>query len=474
MSLVREPASADATSASGARAASRPAASGSGAAPGGADIAAYLALEERARAARTLAELQFTIANETFQLYPYRQAVLWALDDGRARLRTVSGLAQLADDSPYTVWLRRLGRWLAQRVSADAEFVGADDLPPELADGAREWLPDWLYVLPVLAPDGGRVALAAFMLDEAPDAATQELALRMSGVYGHAWRALAPARRVRRPVRRAVALALAGGVLAALVLVPVRVSVLAPAEIVALDALAVASPMDGVIDKFDVQPNESVTRGQRLFRLEDTTLRNRREVVAKQLQVARADALAAAQKAFASDASRAELASLNGKVAERQAELAYVEDLLKRIDVRSPSDGVVVFGDVNDWQGKPVVTGERVALLADPRDAGILVWLPVADAVNLAPGAEVKLYLQVAPLSPLSGKLFQTSYQAVASPEGISAYRLRARFEALGDRERELARIGLKGTAKLYGERAPLGYYLFRRPLASLREWTGW
>ena len=35
------------------------------------------------------------------------------------------------------------------------------------------------------------------------------------------------------------------------------------------------------------------------------------------------------------------------------------------------------------------------------------------------------------------------------------------------------ARIGLKGTAKLYGERAPLGYLLLRRPIASVREWTG-
>lgn len=132
-----------------------------------------------------------------------------------------------------------------------------------------------------------------------------------------------------------------------------------------------------------------------------------------------------------------------------------------------------MFGDVNDWQGKPVVTGERVALLADPRDAGMLIWLPVSDAINLEEGAEVKLYLQVAPLSPLIGKLSQTSYQATQSPEGVSAYRLRARFDALGTDETALARIGLKGTAKIYGQRAPLGYYLFRRPLSSLREFTG-
>jgi HlyD family secretion protein len=151
-----------------------------------------------------------------------------------------------------------------------------------------------------------------------------------------------------------------------------------------------------------------------------------------------------------------------------------LEDQLKRLDVRAPRSGVVAFGDINDWQGKPVVTGERVALLADPKDAGLMVYLAVADAIALQTGAEVKLFLQVAPLKPLKAQVSQTSYQAVLSPEGVSAYRLRAKFIELNEEQRELARIGLKGTAKLYGEKAPLAYYLFRRPISALRELTGW
>ena len=434
----------------------------------------FIQLEERARGARTVPELIFSLANEPWQLAPYRQGIVWQFRDDKPRLRIVSGLAQLAEDSPYTVWLRRLGRTLARHVGTEPQFVVADELPADLHEGWHEWLPGCLLVLPVQAPDGRRLGLAAYALDEVPSDEQQELLVRLSGTYGHAWAALAPMGPARRRLvpRRVVTWTVLALALLSL-LIPVRLSVLAPAEVIALDALAVSSPMDGVIKAFHVQPNQAVAQNQLLFTLDETTLRNRREVAAKQLEVARADALSAQQKAFSSDASRAELASLNGKVAEKQAEVAYVEDLMRRIEVRSPAQGVVVFGDVNDWQGKPVVTGERVALLADPRDAGMLIWLPVSDAINLEEGAEVKLYLQVAPLSPLAGRLSQTSYQATQSPEGVSAYRLRARFEALGDGERALARIGLKGTAKIYGQRAPLGYYLFRRPLATLREFTG-
>jgi hypothetical protein len=435
----------------------------------------FIQLEERARGARTVPELIFSLANEPWQLLPYRQGIVWQFRDEKPRLRIVSGLAQLTEDSPYTVWLRRLGRALARHVTADPQFVVADEMPADLHEGWHEWLPGYLLVLPVPAPDGRRLGLAAYALDEVPSEEQQELLVRLVGAYGHAWSALTPrGGPARRPIvtRRLLTWALLGLALLSL-LIPVRLSVLAPAEVIALDALAISSPMDGVIKAFHVQPNQAVAQNQLLFTLDETTLRNRREVAAKQLEVARADALSAQQKAFSSDASRAELASLNGKVAEKQAEVAYVDDLMRRIEVRSPAQGVVVFGDVNDWQGKPVVTGERVALLADPRDAGMLIWLPVSDAINLEEGAEVKLYLQVAPLSPLIGKLSQTSYQATQSPEGVSAYRLRARFDALGTDETALARIGLKGTAKIYGQRAPLGYYLFRRPLSSLREFTG-
>ena len=50
-------------------------------------------VEERLRAADSLAALRFSIANETHALLPYRQAFVWSLDGARVRLQTVSGLA---------------------------------------------------------------------------------------------------------------------------------------------------------------------------------------------------------------------------------------------------------------------------------------------------------------------------------------------------------------------------------------------
>lgn len=443
----------------------------------------YAYLLERIGRVPNVNELSFSLANEVWQLFPYNQAFVWVMRGDKPRLHTVSGLSKLGEDSPFTAWLYRLGRWIETRLAAgdglEALFVQVADLPDSLQDGWREWLPEFLYVLPVIssAPvSSGNserlLAFVAYAIDDAPSDRTQEFATKTIAAYGDAWARLNPAKPSALLWRRwlgwlAVVLALAS------MFLPVRLSVLAPTEIVGLDAVAVNAPMEGVIESFSVSPNQSVKKGQLLYRLDDTTLRNRREIAISQLDIAQADALAAAQKSFGNQASRADLASLKGVVAEKRAELASVEESFARIEVRAPGDGVAVFTDINDWQGKPVSTGERVMLLANPAQAGLLIWLPVPDAINLDVGAQVKAYLQVAPLDPLPAALFETSYQAVPSPLGVQSYRLRAKFAGLDAPQRQHVRIGLKGTAKIYGEQAALGYYLFRRPLAALRRMTG-
>jgi multidrug resistance efflux pump len=432
-------------------------------------LAALVRIESRVREAKRVEELAFTIANETWQIAPYRQAFVWLRGGGdRSRLACVSGLAQLGEDSPMTVWLKRLAR---HTQSTEPKYLTVDEVPAEFAEGWREWLPPYMLVWPMVAPDGTRAGELWLACDEPVAEAAQDALGQAVDAYGYSLWALGRRRHALGAMWRWT-LKLRWIVLAALVasmFIPVRMSVLAPAEVSALDAVVVSAPLEGVVRAFQVKPNDTVKQGQLLFTLDDTTLRNRREVATKQLAIARADAMGAQQKAFESETSRGDLAVLQGRVRERQAEVAFLDEQIQRIEVRAPRDGIAVFGDINDWIGKPLATGERVMLLADPAAAGVLVWLPVADAINIAPGAPIRLFLSTAPLDPLAATLTETSYQAAVSPDGVASYRLRGTFDA-SVRD---ARIGLKGTAKVYGDRAALGYYLFRRPLASLRQWTG-
>jgi multidrug efflux pump subunit AcrA (membrane-fusion protein) len=428
--------------------------------------------------AQDTAALGFVVANETWHLVPYQQACVCLIDSlGRLQVQTVSGLVSVHESTLFTQWVQkvcthRLGECPPQGGSIAQPFTAAD-LPADLALPWQEWWPAHALCLPLDTLRGVRVG-AVLLTAEHPWSDAQRHWLQLlRDTYAHVFAHLRGRplywrkhwQRWRQQPRRL--LWLAAGVLALLAL-PVRTSVLAPAEIIALQAEAIAVPIDGVVKTFHVEPNRKVHAGDLLVSLDDTTLRNRLAVATEALAVARADALAAQQKAFDQTQSRADLVSLQGRVRERSAELAHLQESLQRLEVRAPHDGVFVYGDPNDWLGKPVTTGERLGQLAQPDDLGVLVWLPVPDAINLQEGADMKVFLQVHPLSALSARLEQTSYQASLSPEGVASYRIRGRLID-GDAEH----IGLRGVAKVYGDRNPVAYWVFRRPLGALRQWVG-
>ena len=156
-----------------------------------------------------------------------------------------------------------------------------------------------------------------------------------------------------------------------------------------------------MIGSVHVQPNSVVKKGDKLFSLDNSAVSGRREVAAKGLSIARAEALVAQQRAFDELKSKGELAASTGRVKEKEAELIAVEAQAARVEVRAERDGIAVFADANDWIGRPVQTGERVMQIANPQDAGVLVWLPAMDAINIEPGAPLRLFLHVKPLDPL-------------------------------------------------------------------------
>jgi hypothetical protein len=163
------------------------------------------------------------------------------------------------------------------------------------------------------------------------------------------------------------------------------------------------------------------------------------------------------------------LAVLKGRIDQYRAETDYVETLLGRIDQRAPIAGVAVFDDVDGWIGRPVTQGERVMMIADPHRTELEIHLPVGDALALAPGDEVRLFLNVAPDHVIAARLSFVSYDASPTPDGVLAYRLRAEFAGPDDS----IRLGQKGIAKIYGPPSGLLRVILRRPLAAFRQYLG-
>lgn len=312
----------------------------------------------------------------------------------------------------------------------------------------------------------------------------QPLLAEWFAVWRHAWLALqhaqAAARQggvaklkrwfrpdtVRPWWRQPKPLALIG--LGLVLLFPVRLSVLAPAEIVPARPETVRAPLDGVIGRFYVQPNQQVQAGQLLFDFDSAALAARLEVAQQTLETASAEYRQYASQAIYDSKYKSQLAVLLGKIEEKRAEVDYLQGQLKRAQVHAASAGVVIVDDPSEWLGRPVQTGERILRIANPKQQEVEAWLPVGDAIPFDSGTQLRVYLAAQPLNSLDARLRYMGYEAKSRPDNSFAYRIRATLQ--GD---ALPRIGQKGTARIYGQRVPLVYWMLRRPWAIVRQTLG-
>lgn len=442
-------------------------------------------LAQRARAAASANELAFLAVNDTRVLLPYRQAALWL---GTSGVHTLSGVVAVEANAPYAQWLNQLCHTLATRhTSGGALAVDATQLPASVTTAWDEWLPaavTWIPLRGLRHPENKHHTAdqAGLLLAGDQPLRPDELALveEWMDIWQHAWRAM------HRPARWSLAAIparlrawwnggaadkrwrrrLAAGVgLLVVLLFPVRLTVLAPGELVPANPATIRAPLDGVIADFAVTPNQIVAAGQLLFSFDQAPIGSRLEVAREALATAQAEYRQAAQLMLNDPRAKTQLATLLGRIAEKQAQASFLESQAQRSRVVAPQAGTVLFDDPSEWVGRPVQTGERIMQVAAANDIEIEAWVPIGDAIPVSGQAPLSLYLAAAPLSSISGTLRYMSHRATARPDGSYAYRVRAKLNTSTDQ-----RVGLKGTAKLGGSYVPLVYWVLRRPLASIRQ----
>ena len=410
----------------------------------------------------TVPELLYFVANETRELVAYDQMFVLRrpLAGEGWRVGVASSVAAVDRNAPV---IRAIEATVRDQGAAPRQLRAPDD----------EALAEYPYRIwawrPLLDRDGAAFA-ALLLARQEPFTRTDASRLgRMAETAGHAWLALT----ANRPVRRLPKLSrlqrwLAAAALAAVALFPVHISALAPVEVVAARPYVVTAPFQGVVQSIAVAPSAPVRRGQALLQFDDVKLRNDVGVAQERLQVARAkvDEVSNATFADATQGHGISIAQAEFKLAE--AEFAAARDMLARARVVSPIDGLAIYTDRREWEGRSVETGQPIMEVADPAQVRYRVDLPAKEQMRLEPGSQVSIWLDSQPLSERGARLVDASYQARPAADGVLAFALDARpIDAAP------ARIGSRGTARVRGPMAPLAYALLRRPIAGLRQYLG-
>lgn len=428
-------------------------------------LAALLQYEGEMRRQSSVEELMYFVANESRRILGYQQ--MFVLRAGRLgeRMQVVcaSSLATVDRNAPLIQGIETVvaGIAAAEARSIDAATETSDPSVQEYPFSKWRWQP---LCGADGAPFGGLLIAGATRVGEA-----EEFKLaRIAETASHAWRALTRDQPVRKLARlgpkERKGLWLVAAVIA---LFPVQMSALAPVEIVAARPFVVAAPFSGVIARVHVAPNAAVRKGQLLVSFDDVKLSNELKLAEEKRAVAKARVDRATSATFGAAEEGREIAIARAEYELADAEYRFAAEVMERSAIRAPRDGMAIYGDRRDLEGRAIDVGDPILQVADPDGILMRIDLPAAEQLAIPHNGRVRVWLDAQPLWAVEGKVQNASYQARQTPEGVLAFAVTATPVSA------TPRIGSRGTAKLYGRWVPLAYSVLRRPIASLRQTIG-
>ena len=446
---------------------------------GGADnsrIEKLLVLEAQVRDTETLSELKYLIANETRQLTSARQVFVHTGKAGKAgwRIDKASSVAVVDRNAPM---IRKLHEEITNAVMTSTAPTQANKLIEFNLDkdgeAVKVWPFEYCLFVAIKNRDGKSLGGITHFSDMPFSDADKMVIQRLAGTYAHAWSAFKPHGSwlpklisKRNFLITLVSIFLIG-------CIPVPLTVLAPVQIVARDPNMIAAPLDGVIEEIFVKPNMHVEKGELLFRFNAVELQNQMDIAERNVAVAAAKHQRAAQGSFGAGDGRRELAVTKAEYDVALAERDLASARFERSSVRSASSGIVMFSSIQDWIGKPVATGERIMRVAKPDQSQFLIELPVSDAIMLEEKANVRIFLDANPLSPINARVSRQSYSSKKTEQDKLVFPIHALAIEGEKPDNPNLRIGHRGTAQLYGSNVPLAFNLFRKPISAIRQYFG-
>ena len=438
-------------------------------------IARLITLEKKFRNAESETELGFICANELRSIVDYNFLFLLNRSSiNRLKVNTISDLSVIDRTAPTVAFIEGL---LNKKGMINSDEVSAISLQSLDLDKVNlsipENFPNHLVFVPLSSRIEKNIGYLVLVRTEPVTSSEKDLLLHISESFSHALTAFGSKKTVLTSISRIFTGWVKWLVIASITVVmffPISMSALAPVEVVAKDPTIVTSPVNGVVEKVLIKTNENVKPGTELVKLDDLNFKNQYEIALQKLEVAEAELLRVKQSSFSNEDDKARLVELSTEVGLRKKEATYAEEQLKYSIISAEREGIAVVEDFTDWQGRPVTIGEKILTIADPQRIEFQIFLPTKDSLLIKKEARVKVFLDSDPLNSLEGEVLRTSYKPALTAENILAYQI---FAKLDENQGEVPRIGLRGTAKIYGEKTSIFYYIFRVPINLTRQFLG-
>ncbi|NGX43160.1 MAG: hypothetical protein K940chlam7_01451 [Chlamydiae bacterium] len=417
-------------------------------------------------------EVHFLMLNETIQVSQYDRATLWSEEDGKPKFLGVSGQTDVDKTSDlYKSWID-----IAENITEKEEIhrIELSDLSP--GKGEESWkniekshpLKAMLWI-PIFVEEKLYGGLLLERWHDRPWVDKElELLEQLSKGYGATLEKYTTSalKKVVKSPRLKVVL---GVLILLLLFVRVPLRIVAPCEVVPQNPILVTAPLNGIISETKVDPGQFVEKERILFEYDKNIPQQELKMAMQQVEIAESELKRAIVLGLSDEEARSRTGILSLELEKAEINLGLAKYRASQLTVRSPEAGYVQIDDPDDWRGKPVVIGERVMVISRQDQTKIRIWIPENDNIPLNTEEPIKIFLNIRPESSyLAQLLFINDYSTVDERQVVS-------FAAEADWKNgpEGVKLGLKGTAILYGDSVSLAYYVLRKPWATARNLFG-
>lgn len=400
--------------------------------------------------------LIFLILNDTVPIARYDQAMLWKIRKGkRATLLGVSGQVTFSKTSDQIIQKSEIIQSLTE--PEKPQIIRSPNIPETTS---VLWLPIVAHEKPALGFWLERWNGVPWQQEEV------EVLLFLMQSYGIAWERFAPHAEFKEFLKRFLVLS-GVALVCALLLIKIPLRVVAPCEIVPKDPVVITAPLEGIIEKIVATPGQLVTKGMTLVEYDKRVPMQELRIEQKKVEISQSEVDRLTAEAEKDKKALAELGVEALKLRKEQLELGLAQYHASQLNIDAPIEGVAVIDNPETWHGKPVKIGEKILLIADPNQTKIRFWVPEGDNVVLDYKKPITVFLNKDPEKNREAKIiYISSYTHVTDRNVVSFVGEAEWTEPPTD-----IKLGLKGTAILYGENVTLFYWIIRKPLAYLR-WT--
>lgn len=419
--------------------------------------------------------------NSSRSLLKFKSATLVEVSDGKARV--VAQYAQMKVN-PHADLTRQQSVLCEKLVFLDKEKIrtlkrlDAAELPDAAADaltllleGEEEMLAVQLQPPSFLGKVDFRLVWLLQFPGAVPNFAMHAVSILMhsyaSGLYCHRCCRVPVQQRIRKQFStRRVWLWILALVVLILMFFPVRNTVNTEFVLKAPDTQSVYAWFDGPIARCYKQDGALVKKGDVVAEYDTSQLKFRLANAESQLREIEKEYELESSAAFAERERLGKAQLIEARLDGARVAVEEAKWYLAHSKLLAPADGILALADGRAEQltNKAVRTGDRIfdvyagegaiaEIQVDQREGSILLGKP-----------EATLFLYTEPDRALNAEVTDIQKYPMLNEQRIYSYKVRADLK-----EKVNLRYGMRGIAKLRGNRVSLGYYLFKNLVIYLR-----